>query len=282
MRVMVVGGRYVGAFFVINPQVVGDGLSSVADLIDVKLSKRRHKRLYPTSKIPLGDREKAFLADQGLTFESVPAAGRRVFLNLSLQIDQGADVVDMTETSSLLARQLAIRACEAVSVPTAGVDLLIDEETGRHVVLEVNQCPMIKANVFPFYTSSPGNRVAEAIIDHYFPGSLNNMRFTKASFNFARICDTLKSGCTSEVTLPILGRDCVHKRIRLAGTVVDNAAQDSIRSCAERHGVYIDILRTDGKDVLIDALGPANRYDAFVKGLEGRLTQTRKDAVQTR
>lgn len=268
LRVMVVDGLYVGTFFLINLKVIGDGVSSVAELIEQKRSARRHKALYPSAVIPFADDEKENLAAQGLNQDSIPKIGQIVHINKALQLAQGADVIDVTDTCSYRARELAIRACAAVSVPVGGVDLLIDEETGQHVVLEVNQCPMIKANAFPFYTASPGNRVAESVIDFYFPSSVNNRRLTRASFDFMRVCDMLKSGAVAELSLPVLNANWDHKKVRLKGMAVEQDTQDKVRALAERYGVHIDILRLNGQDVLIDALGPSDLCEAFVNRLQ--------------
>ena len=117
--------------------------------------------------------------------------------------------------------------------------------------------------------------MAEAIIDHYFPSSIDNQRFIKASFDFMRICDTLSSGSVAEVSLPVLGLGWVHKRMRLNGVELEQEVKVAIRSLAQRHGVYIDILRIAGNDLLIDALGPSFRHEAFVKKLKVAFLQKR-------
>ncbi len=271
MRANVVDGRFVGAFERFPPRVTGDGIATIVELVERKNLSRRHRSLHLKRVVRLGAVEQACLAAQGLTLDSVLEPGVTALIRDTNSGDEGADYREATESASKMARALAVRSCLALDLVVGGVDLLIDEETGQHVVLEVNQCPMLKANVFPIYSPSPGNRVAEAIIDHYFPTSVVNSRFTKASFDFMRVCNTLKSGMVAEVLLPVLGPNWVHKRIRLDVAELDAASQDSIRLIAERHGAHIDILRLNGKGMLIDALGPSERYDAFVKRLQASL-----------
>lgn len=274
LRVAVVNGRFVGAFERFPPRVTGDGIATIAELVERKNLSRRHRPLNSKRVIRLDAVEQACLAAQGLTIDSVLETGVTALIRNTNAGDEGADYREATESASQMARTLAVRSCLALELAVGGVDLLIDEETGQHVVLEVNQCPMLKFHAFSMYTSSPGNRVAEAIIDHYFPNSIDSPRFTKASFDFMRICTTLKSGTVAELSLPVLAPNWVHKRIRLDVAELDAAAQDSIRLIAERHAVHIDILRLNGKGTLIDALGPSERYDAFVKSLQAGLKKT--------
>jgi cyanophycin synthetase len=274
MRAAVVDGRFVAAFERFPPRVTGDGIATVAELVERKNLSRLHRPLNLKRVVRLDAVERACLADQGLTVDSVLEPGATALIRDTTSGDEGADFREATETASQIARELAVRSCLALDIPVGGVDLLIDEETGQHVVLEVNQCPMLRFHAFSLYTPSPGNRVAEAIIDYYFPASVNNTRLTRASFDFMRVCNTLKSGTVAEVTLPVLGPNWVHKRIRLDVAELDAAAQNSIRLIAERHAVHIDILRLNGKGTLIDALGPSERYDAFVKSLQAALKKT--------
>ena len=143
MRVNVVGGRFVGATGNRSPRVIGDGFATIAELIQRKNLSRRHTPLYKFA-FKLDDIEKDCISSQGHSFDTILELGASALVKEAIFGSEGAESYDETATASREARELAIRSCKAMNVAVGGVDVLIDDLTGRHVVLEVNQCPMIK------------------------------------------------------------------------------------------------------------------------------------------
>lgn len=170
-RLLVVGGRVVAAARGESLSVVGDGRSTVAQLIDSQLNndpRRGEAEEFPLETIRL-EREpvmRLLLERQGLSGESVPAAGRRVLVqrNGNVAIDCTDDVhPEVAHAVSLAAR--------VVGLDVAGVDL-VAQDIGRPLqaqggaVVEVNAGPGLLMHLKP--ATGMSRPVGRAIVDHLF------------------------------------------------------------------------------------------------------------------
>lgn len=268
-RVNVVGNRYVAAYALEVASVTGDGRHTVTQLMELKNAACRHRPLYPTQRLQLREREQAFLQARGLTPESVLPAGEWVQLNDIPLGNEGADMVDATDRLPMEAREMAVRAALALDIPVTGLDIIV-HPSGRVVVLEANQNPLIHGNVFPRNSASPGNRLAEAIIDFYFPGSVGNRRLTQANFDFMAVCQALQGGSVGEVSLPLLGPQWTHRRLRVPARVQGQETALPLRSLMWRLGVHGQGYAVDEQTLLLDLLAPEAVMQRFVEALKER------------
>jgi hypothetical protein len=165
---------------------------------------------------------------------------------------------------------MAVQAVQALEVPNAGLDILVEKTGGRAVVLEANQTAIITGNVFPMEGKSAGNRVGEAIIDHYFPNSIDNRRHIKASFDFMQVCKMLQSGTVGDVTLPVLGPDWVHHRFSLPATQVDERTVPGIQRAMFTYGIHAQLIKSKVGDLIVDVIAPESRYAMFLAALKGK------------
>ncbi len=173
-RVLVVGGRMVAAARRLPPAVVGDGVATVGQLVAVVNADPRRcaDHAGSLSPIPLDDVAVAVLADQGLTIDAVPSAGRTVLLRLSANLSTGGTAEDVTD---LVHPEVAARAAEAarvVGLDVAGIDIVADDitrplEAQRGVVIEVNAAPGLRMHLEP--AAGMPRDVGGAIVDTLFP-----------------------------------------------------------------------------------------------------------------
>ncbi len=270
-RVNIVGDRYIAAFENRPPQVVGDGRSTIAQL--VAQARRRVAQQVPAVLADKGPSLTPpvlqFLAQRDLEPSSVPMANQVVVLWPEADLDHGAEAVNCTDTLPHPVREICVRAAQALALPVTGIDVIVNPDTGRIVLLEANQVPMIRATAFPFEGRGEGNRMAEAIVDHYFPESVNNHRHTQASFDFMHICRILQSGVASEIAPPVLGPDWVHQRKNIPAVCVDDSTIRNIKQAMFRYGVHANFVRTDLGDLIVDWVAPTARSKHFSKALEG-------------
>lgn len=157
LRILVAGGKAVSAVERIQPHVTGDGKHNVLALIDHKNYLRSKNPNLSNSKLKKGVAAKFQLNRQGMTFESVPEAGKVITLSPVFSISQGADsrsVIDSIDDSVLAA---AVKATSGVEgLHEAGVDLILEDYTkpieGQQAcVCEVNTSPAISSAHFPMY-----------------------------------------------------------------------------------------------------------------------------------
>jgi cyanophycin synthetase len=172
-RLLVVGDKLVAAARRDPPQVIGDGVHSVRELVEqVNLDPRRgNGHSTSLTKIRFDDIALASLAAQGYVAESVPPRGRRVILRNNGNLSTGGAATDVTDDVHPEVAARAVAAAHMVGLDICGVDLVCDsvlkpiEEQGGGVV-EVNAAPGLRMHLSPSY--GKGRAVGEAIISSMF------------------------------------------------------------------------------------------------------------------
>lgn len=151
VRAFVIGERVVAASARVPAYVVGDGRSSLSDLIKQKQAKRQANIYLSRGEIVVDEQH---LRGQGRTPESVPQHSEVVVVNRVANIHQGGENIDVTEEISPGVKDLAVRAARAIpGLHVAGVDLMVpalDQHNGA-VVLEANTSANIAMHHAPAY-----------------------------------------------------------------------------------------------------------------------------------
>jgi cyanophycin synthetase len=172
-RLLVVGDKLVAAARRDPPQVIGDGVSTVRQLVDrVNLDPRRgNGHSTSLTKIRFDDIALASLAAQGYEADSVPPRGKRVILRNNANLSTGGAATDVTDDVHPEVAARAVAAAHMVGLDICGVDLVCDsvlkpiEEQGGGVV-EVNAAPGLRMHLSPSF--GKGRAVGEAIIAAMF------------------------------------------------------------------------------------------------------------------
>ncbi|MFK5690566.1 hypothetical protein ACI3EY_12960 [Ornithinimicrobium sp. LYQ92] len=163
IRAYVVGGRVVAATTRIQPFVVGDGATSLKDLVRSKQNIRETNGYL--SRMPIVA-DPARLRRSGLTMESIPPADQVVVLNDAANIHQGGENVDITDALNPSLAALAVAAARAIpGMGCGGVDLIADvpADDSSAAVLEVNAAANISVHHIPAYGEPV--EVAAAIVE---------------------------------------------------------------------------------------------------------------------
>ncbi|MHB1245413.1 MAG: cyanophycin synthetase [Sulfuriferula sp.] len=175
-RLLVVGGRLVAAARGEMIWVKGDGHSTITELIDTQLNTDPRRGIaedFPLSII-LIDEEPAIrleLARQGLSPESIPAAGQEVLVQRN-----GNVAIDVTDTVHPEVTAMATLAARIVGLDVAGVDLVVEDiarplDQQRGAIVEVNAGPGLLMHLKP--AQGKPRPVGRAIVDHLIPQSEN-------------------------------------------------------------------------------------------------------------
>lgn len=165
IRVIVIGGSAVAAYVRIPANVVGDGVSTIRQLIDMKNRRRKLNpslRYDPLSRFDLLERE-------GRSLDDVPQNSERVWLTSVANTSVGGEAVQLIDQLSQAVLEIAERAAKAFpGLTQVGVDLMVDSSKGEDetYVLEVNSNPGISDAVFPSY-GRPVD-VPAALVDYVF------------------------------------------------------------------------------------------------------------------
>ncbi len=169
-RFLVIGGENVAVLHRVPANVTGDGSSSIHALVEEKNRDPRRGSGYvtPLEKIRLGEVESAFLAAQGLDFDSVPAAGLTVYLRENSNISTGGDSIDFTDSAHPAYKEAAVRAAAAVGARICGADIIIHDihkapAADGYSIIELNFNPALHIHDFPH--TGENRRVEAKVLD---------------------------------------------------------------------------------------------------------------------
>ncbi|WP_050466901.1 cyanophycin synthetase [Herbaspirillum chlorophenolicum] len=168
-RLLVIGNKLVAAARRDPPQVIGDGVHTIRQLIDQVNADPLRGDGHATSltKIRLDDIAISVLASQHLDPEAIPAQGVRVVLRNNANLSTGGTATDVTDDVHPDMAARAIAAAQMVGLDICGVDVVCNsvhasmEEQGGGIV-EVNAAPGLRMHLSPSYGKS--RDVGEAIV----------------------------------------------------------------------------------------------------------------------
>ncbi len=161
LRVVVIGYKVVAAAMRRPAEVTGDGVSTLMQLIE-RHSARRMAATGGESKIPIDGETERCLAEQGLTYDSIPANGQAVPVRKTANLHTGGTIHDVTDRLSQTLRDVSEAAARALRIPVVGLDFLVTgPEAEEYVLIEANERPGL-ANHEPQPT-------AQRFIDLLFP-----------------------------------------------------------------------------------------------------------------
>lgn len=161
LRIVVIGYKVVAAAIRRPAEIVGDGHSTVMRLIE-RQSARRAAATGGESKIPIDAETERCLAQQGLTYDSVPEDGREIKVRKAANLHSGGTIHDVTEQLHPVLREAAETAARALRIPVVGLDFLVPSpDAPDYVIIEANERPGL-ANHEP-------QPVAQRFIDLLFP-----------------------------------------------------------------------------------------------------------------
>jgi len=173
-RLLVVNGELVAATRRTPGHVVGDGVHTVAELVEiVNQDPRRgvgHEKVL--TRLELDAQASRMLAGAGLSPESVPADGQAVYLRSTANLSTGGTATDVTDVIHPDNREMAERAVRAIGLDVGGVDFLTTDITQSYRkigggICEVNAAPGFRMHVAP--SDGAPRDVAGPVIDMLFP-----------------------------------------------------------------------------------------------------------------
>lgn len=178
-RLLVINNELVAAAKRTPAHVVGDGTSTVEDLIhEVNKDPRRgygHEKVL--TQITVNDLTKTIIKDAGYTLESVLAQGEILILKDTANLSTGGTAEDVTDIVHPANVSMVERISKIIDLDICGIDIMTTDisqplsETGG-AVLEVNAGPGFRMHLAP--TSGLPRNVAAPVIDKLFPQQGDN------------------------------------------------------------------------------------------------------------
>jgi cyanophycin synthetase len=224
-RLLVVNGELGAATKRTPGHVVGDGTHTIRELVEiVNQDPRRgigHEKVL--TRIELDAQAEMMMARVDVTADTVPEAGRIIYLRSTANLSTGGTATDVTDIIHPDNREMAVRAIKAIGLDVGGVDFLSTNiaESYKTIgggICEVNAAPGFRMHVAP--SEGKPRDVAGPVIDMLFPQG------TPSRVPIAAITGTNGKTTTSRMLAHI---------VKMAGFTPGLTTTD---------GVYIDGQRT--------------------------------------
>lgn len=145
-RLLVLEDRVLGVVRRRPAHVVGDGSSTIAELLE-SVNKLRSEKLL--KQIKIDDQAKIKMKTDGLTLETVPENGIAVDLRFNSNLSTGGTTEECAAQLDPYYAQLAIKTVKALGLKLGGVDLIatdISDPKAEHVINEVNTNPGLRVH----------------------------------------------------------------------------------------------------------------------------------------
>ncbi|OEF97464.1 bifunctional glutamate--cysteine ligase GshA/glutathione synthetase GshB [Desulfuribacillus alkaliarsenatis] len=156
-RFLVIADEVVAILHRIPANVIGDGVSTIEELIRAKNDDplRGTGHVTPFEKIQLGAIERENLRMQGKTASDVPEQGQIIYLRENSNVSTGGDSIDFTDDIPTEYKEIAIKAVKAVGAKMCGLDMMIDDINAKpspdnYSIIELNFNPAIYLHNFPY------------------------------------------------------------------------------------------------------------------------------------
>jgi len=196
-RILVLNSRVLAVVERVPANIIGDGESTVQQLIDMKNKyKNKNPNLY--DRLIQADSEvMKKLSEKDYTMDSIIPENKTVLLRDKVGLD--GDPIDVTEQISEKVKEVSIKAVKSIpGLDLCGLDVIENNRTGEITIIEMNTRPMLGLHTFPI--KGKPRDVMSPIIDYYFPETKGKIK-SNLYFNFNSVIAPILDRSVREVTL---------------------------------------------------------------------------------
>ena len=175
-RILVIDNKFVAASKRIPAHVIGDGHSTVSELLEAVNSdpKRGTGHEAVLTKITLDNDTFTLLQQNNYTVESIPEKGKTVFLKSTANLSTGGTAIDVTDEIHAENKFLAERVARIIGLDVCGIDVMAKSlsepiRNNGGVVLEVNAAPGFRMHLEP--SEGKPRQVGRAVVDMLYPAN---------------------------------------------------------------------------------------------------------------
>ena len=279
-RLYVLDGKVIGALKRVKANVIGDGESTVRQLINQKNIERAKLPSLTNRKIKIDDELKNMLRREGYNLNSVIPDGELVYIKSKNNVSAGGDSIEVTDGLSDNIKKIAIDAVNSFDdLPQCGVDMMVDEENDTGVIIELNTRAHITQHLFPM--KGQAKDVPSDLIDFYFPQTVDYNRENAQKFylDFDFIFNACMNGNANEIVIPLLpSRALKLTRYVISGCDYTQAFAERIQRLAyySRVNGYIKSLNNGEISIIVGS--SQKRINDFQTRLERYSNRVSKNA----
>ena len=173
-RLLVINNKLVAGAIRTPAHVIGDGKSTIQELIDIvnSDSRRGYGHENVLTQITVNDLTKTIIKDKNYSLDSVIETGEMLILKDTANLSTGGTAEDITDIIHPANVSMAERISKIIDLDICGIDIMTTDiskplsETGG-AVLEVNAGPGFRMHLAP--TKGLPRNVAAPVIDKLFP-----------------------------------------------------------------------------------------------------------------
>lgn len=260
-RVYVVNDQVVAVTKRIPANVIGDGESSIKQLVEKKNKEKKNNPYLAKKLIQLDDTITTYLDKQGMTIEDIPGKDQQIHLKGQSNISAGGDPIDATDNLNEHSKNIAISAVKSIpGLIHAGVDIIVNEQ--HTTVLEVNATADISMHIFPMVGES--RNVPAALVNYYFPKQDNVNDKSKFFFDYKDIRTILRKKHAQEIKLTdVPNGEFETARYIVSGKVQKVGFRNWIRKQAIRRGLHGYTRNLKNKKVVVVVGGNKKSVENF-------------------
>ena len=261
-RLVVVGDRLIAAAKRVPAHVIGDGKSSIEELVAQTnadpLRGDDHEKVL--TKIKIDSVVLLNLTLKNLTLSSVPGKGEVVYLRDSANLSTGGIAEDVTDLVHPDNVDLAVYASKLIGLDVAGIDLVIEDieasyrERSGHII-EVNAAPGIRMHHFP--SKGKARNVGKAIVEQVLPAGNGRIPViaisgTNGKTTTTRMINKLLTDQQLLVGMTSTDGIYVNNKIWIRG---DMTGPESAKTVLRHPQVQVAVLETARGGILRSGLG---------------------------
>ncbi len=173
-RLLTIDGKFVAAAKRTPAHVIGDGHSTVQQLIDIVNEDSCRGECHDNilTKIKVGPSARSILSQKGYSLNTVLTEGETLYLDHAANLSKGGTAEDVTGEVHPEIASMAERISRMVGLDICGIDVMAStlekplHESGG-VVLEVNAAPGFRMHLSP--SKGEPRNVAVPVLDMLFP-----------------------------------------------------------------------------------------------------------------
>ncbi len=173
-RVLVIDNKIVAAAQRVPAQVVGDGINSIEELIEIVNAdpRRGYGHENVLTEIDIDRDSLELLEKRNLTVKSIPEKGDVVYLKSTANLSTGGTSIDVTDMMHPENIFMAERISRIIGLDICGIDIMASNLTqslkeNGGVILEVNAAPGFRMHLAP--SEGLPRNVAAPVIDMLYP-----------------------------------------------------------------------------------------------------------------
>lgn len=178
-RACVVDGKVVAVAQRIPPYIIGNGKSTIYELIkELNRDERRgdgHEK--PLTKVKIDKELKNNINKVGYTLGHILPKGDKLELRYNANLSTGGVAVDCTDLICNETKEVCERVAKAIGIDICGIDICCEDISkplnDNEGIMEVNAAPGIRMHQYPYKGES--RNVAKAIVDMMFKEDNGNI-----------------------------------------------------------------------------------------------------------